>query len=433
MTVVEGSAERAAPLPSLGEPAGVDLSIVVLVVALAASQVLEIGVGLWSSPLSIDEIVLSFALVAALFRHLDAALPTWLCWFWFLELLAIGLPDPVQTFAPMLSTTVLFLCSVLIVDAFRRSPERVTTWFALAWCALASLSSLIALLQWVDIIPRVSFAGVSFQSKSRPTGLQEDANFAAYTFAVSYGFAQVVRQRRLRLIFGALAMAGIVATGSRMGLAILLVLILFGVTWSKSAVIWLRRAAAVTGVVVLALVLLALAAPREFESLYSGARLDDVTTFVQSFDADEIDGLDGYQDDSLTERAVLLNATVEAWADSPVLGTSPEDLRSSIAERTGVSKAAHNGFLERLAIGGVFGLASLLFVVRQAVLFRRFGRRGRIARSLTPIPRSLLIAGGLASIALNVSWWPALLFVGANNELVLRMSRSTVGPRKVGR
>jgi len=276
----------------------------------------------------------------------------------------------------------LLAAYLLFVTFYRSDPDRTITVLARAWLGVGVLSAIVVLAQSAGVLPSFAFPSGVLVIRDRPTGLQGDANIAALSlvFALApIGFTGL-SARTKAAGFGLIGLA-IVATLSRMGL-----LLFVGI----AVIHWVRLGYRSRWLAALATATLAglslifaihtpettVAAPIErFESL--GQTLDVVKS-------GEILHSHGLQTDSAAERILLATGAWQVWRSHPWLGVGTPHLASEIGTVTGVHKASHNGVLDRMAIGGLFGLLSVAVWAREGLIAgRRWNRQRRLITTQT--------------------------------------------------
>lgn len=372
---------------TLGSVAGV----VVSVQKLAGVVVLSVGALLlpklrWPRKVASFAVILVLSFLAApiLDGQNSASLPG--------DLFAVGLN--------FLAAMVVFsaLCEVT-------GPMRVV---GRVWLFAATATALTAIGQTVGWVPLVNVpegllaARVTETGLYRATGLKADPNFAAMTMVAGLAFTHIIQRRVWRVFVIVILFGGVFATFSRMGLFVALILLVVGQKRRATRAVDLRDVG--LGVLSLAAVSAALMVGyyllppvvRDYVDLRVQDAASSVAYLVTGVDASAVDS-------SGSERAELARGTLQIIAEHPIVGVGPNNLQALLYDEIGVQNAAHNTYLELLAIGGLVGCAAIVFYLASVVSSLRKLREANLSsidetRSL----RMFCLAAALMALVLTV-------------------------------
>ena len=311
------------------------------------------------------------------------------------------------------SNGALFVAFSALHEKLAQDPRRFLRALALSWIGLAALSSVVIVMQLAGILPQAAWVQGAVKVFPRPPGLQNDPNYAAYSIALAMMFLFLVRlSPRAKLALGGLLLIGAVGTDSRMGMVlILLVWIYFWLSgWGR-----LRAGVAMTR---LSLAMLALMGGVGGSLMSSSSnvellsRFENAAEMIETISFEELSRTRGYQTESSRERLLLAYAGLMVWQDNPWLGVGQDRVVDEIRRKVRVRKPSHNAYVDRLAIGGVGGIAYILFI---CYLLLRAGSLGeRCDPLLRDAGRVSLILIAVGSFFLNLSpWLPTCLISAA--------------------
>jgi O-antigen ligase len=123
------------------------------------------------------------------------------------------------------------------------------------------------------------------------------------------------------------------------------------------------------------------------------------------------------------QRANLSEAALEVFLDHWIVGVGANGVPAAIGRLTGTDGPAHNSYLETLALGGIFGLALLVYYVISVILLVRSGSRA-LKKSVPLEQKSLvrairlviiviaIVAGMLTLNYIALFWLPMILAIG---------------------
>lgn len=390
--------------------------VTVLAFFIAASQVIEVQLPFL--PMSIEEVgivlIALLLLVVGYSFRISALLLTLFCVEFACDALyAIVHGDVVRVFMALAANGALFVAFSALHEKLAQEPERFLNILAKSWIWLAALSSAIVIMEFVDLLPKAAMVQGAVKIFPRPPGLQNDPNYAAYSFAVALLFLFVVHMNpRWKLALGTLLFVATIGTDSRMGL--LLILIIWAYFWMSG---WkrIRISQVVTRLTLLVFLVLGgtgvslMSMTNNMELL---GRFQRAADMLETISLEQLSHTKGYQKESSRERLLLAYGGLEVWQDNFWTGVGQERVVDEVRRRVGVGKATHNGYVDRLAISGIAGLAYLALIAY--LLLRAGSLRDGCNPKLRDAARVTIVAIAIGSFFLNLSpWLPACLISAA--------------------
>lgn len=389
----------------------INLAIVPIVV----SQVCEFQLRFGTITLSIEEL---FVVVAAgmLLAYGQGLRTHWvLVGFASVEAASYTLYDLSQgnfggLLRPLISVTVLLIIYNSIFEAARKNFGSTLDRFARVWLIMAGASAAVVLLQYLGVLAEAALVKGEIKVFSRPTGLHNDPNFAAATFLVAIIFATRLKRGRYS-VSGAFLFA-ILLTESRMGLligllAILLHFALFLRLQTAKDYMRLSLASSTSAFLVLALLLPNFSGVTSSVSVLS--RMNDALQQVTAISLSDLERTRGYQSSSALERLMLAYGGVRVWQKNPFFGVGTQRVSEELHHVIGVRKATHNGYIDRMVVGGLGGVAYCLFIAFVLLILISHLSRSSAFRFLF-IWMSCIALG---MFFLSLSFWPLMCFVAA--------------------
>lgn len=402
--------------------------VVFLLFTVVLSQLMEVGLPI--PGLSVEEPLIVFATLACLaaglsFRFSWLVIAVAAVEFAVAALFKISVGNVGGLVVPIISIGVRVVAFSYLYDWFTREPERFLKHLCRFWVVLALISGTLAILQ-LFAIPPIAVVQGEIRFMSRSIGLQHDPNYAAYSFAIAAAMIRPLRWKR-ELALGAhlLLFIAVMATSSRMG--VILLLLVYAYRWSSG---WSR----IGGVEVIARVwvaAIALAGGLLLAGLWTN--LNDVGIFHRMSQAAETLGettitqlnrTRGQNVDSAFERMLLAYAGVRVWQDNFWVGVGPDRLQFEIWRRARVLKATHNGFVDRLAIGGVAGFGFIGLVLYCAIAPRFMRKASHGVADMRETADTYMLALVLGSFFLNLSIWLPATLIAATLALNAREKRA---------
>ena len=335
--------------------------VTLLAFFIAASQVIEVQLPLL--PLSIEElgIVLTALLLLAVgfpFRLSALLVILFAIEFTTDSIYAIAHGNIGRVIFALLSNGALFVAFSALHEKLVQDPPRFVRALALAWIGLAAVSSILIILQFIGVFPKVAMVQGAVKVFPRPPGLQNDPNYAAYSIAIAMLFLCVMRMKPGRKLFlGSVFLLATICTESRMG--IVLILIIWGYFWMSG---WssIRAGQVVTRVTLLLFIAfggvgVSLASANSNVQLLQ--RFERVAETLETISIEELSRSKGYQGESSRERLLLAYGGLMVWQENVWIGVGHARVVEEIRRIVRVGKATHNGYIDRLAIGGIQPLA----------------------------------------------------------------------------
>lgn len=227
---------------------------------------------------------------------------------------------------------------VLIANAVSYMPQRTLNGALLAWVVSAAFTVAVTIVTVRD--------SWSILFTSRVDAGFYNPNHAAYLFAVSATvacyLAIIARSRTARLLIIpilALLVLGVVMTGSRQGLLVLLI----GVAGVSTLLMKPQHTLIVVG----ALFVVVVTSQVDWDQFVIGRRITRLLAVL---------GGDHSAETSTVSRLQLITIGLRMVEDYPILGVGFDNFRSYV-ERYGFVRStyAHNNYIEVLASGGLLG------------------------------------------------------------------------------
>lgn len=392
--------------------------VVLLLFTVVLSQIMEVGLPILR--LSAEEPLIILATLGCLalglsFRFSWLVLAVAAVEFAVAGLFRLAHGDLGGLILPILSVGVRFVAFSYLYDWFLREPDRFLRQLCRFWVVLALISGTLAILQ-TFAIPPIAVVGGEVRIMTRSIGLQHDPNYAAFSYAIAAALIRPLNWRReFAIAAQALLLVAVLATASRMG--VILLLLVYAYRWSSG---WSR----IGGAEVIARVWIAavaLAGGLLLAGLWSNLnnvgifhRMSQAAETLGETTLEQLSQTRGLSTDSAFERMALAYAGVQVWQDNFWIGVGPDRLQFEIWRRVRVMKATHNGFIDRLAIGGAAGVVFVVLVLFCAVVPRFLrGVRG-VAAELRDIADIKILIFVLGSFFLNLSiWLPSMLLAVA--------------------
>ncbi len=289
--------------------------------------------------------------------------------------------------ATLIAITLNCFAIVVLVSALTPPTRNLLRLFAETWIFCSILTAVLAVGQLLGLIPLFGDAAASIEARQigtglvRGTGLKFDPNFAAMTLVVGLVFCHYLWSGRRRWIGVVVLVLGTAATLSRMGtlLALLILVLAAGPTVSlkRAPVRKLARiSAAATGVALAGFLIYQVFPPSV--RLYVDERIEDLRAAFLSL----VLGIQvpvassSVNEGSGAERADLNAAALRVFEDNWLVGVGANQVPDAISRLSGIDLPAHNTYLETLAVGGVLGLAVLVYYASAVTaLVRKTSRR----------------------------------------------------------
>ncbi|MFT3970667.1 MAG: O-antigen ligase family protein [Micropruina sp.] len=406
-----------------------------MVGAYVGSQFIDANVGMAGDfVLSVQKLVALFAI------PLGALLLRRFRWSMRIMLFALSLviafsAAPLLTAAPAASlgsdvlAVLMNALAALILSAALLDVASPVRTFGYIWLVGAVCTAVVALLQSIGWIPLVNVPDEMLSRRYtdfgmvRATGLKADPNFAAMMMVGGLAFTGLVANAKMRRLLAVLIVAGVAVTLSRMGIVVAAVVLIGSLAAEPAALARSARRtmAIVAGLGIASFTIYALL-PNSMQS-YIGERFGDLqSAVIQLVTGSSVADGNG----SGAERADLVLATLRVIADHPLSGVGPGNLEGMLYESIGVGKAAHNTYLELLAIGGLFAAVSLTLYFGYVI--SGLGRasellqedRNALASARMFVISVALMAGVLTIVYNSLLWLPL--------ALVCAMARSRAVP-----
>jgi O-antigen ligase len=311
-----------------------------------------------------------------------------------------------------------FVTAILLYTALTQYEEAFSLLGRL-WVAFAVVASVLAILQAMGFMPlwsvpedELGYRMVGAFGLYRGTGLKGDPNFQAFMLIFGAVFARFyVKKFQLAVIL--IIMLGILATFSRMGILVAILVLLAApmiqarISRQKSSAASIR---ALGSAVLLAVagVLTYVFAPQSVQ-LYLAERAGYILRAYHFLATGHPTNLD-----SAGQRIQLFTAGVDILPENFLFGLGAYGTPEAIKAVSGVAGYAHNAYLDMLLMGGLWGalvLASYFILLRHALIRSYHAQENKHRRSLIA---TLLLAFFLVGFFLDVShnsilWLPLVL------------------------
>jgi hypothetical protein len=308
-----------------------------------------------------------------------------------------------------------------------------TTWVAFSVC-----SSSLALLQAAGAIPLFNVPDEYLQTREaigvtglyRGVGLKYDPNFQALMLLIGLVFSQFYLSTH-RLMVSFIVFLGIIATFSRMGV-LLALMILAGAPAVRGYI----RGRSLSGVLVasgaalvllVTIVSLTIALGPTSVRVYVVERADEVYQLMMSLLSGDVSGLlaDG-QLGSAYERFYLATSALVLALENWTVGVGAYRGPSAIFDFSGIEKPAHNTYLEFFLIGGVWGILALLFyaafIIRRIWRLNRFGVLARDRCAFMLLVLTFVVIGFFISLTYNSLLWLPLVVAATLSFWLLKLN-----------
>jgi hypothetical protein len=336
----------------------------------------------------------------------------------------------------LLSIVLNCVAAVVVTSALASRAGDSLRFFASTWVILSAGTAILAVGQMLGLLPLVADAAANLDAREtasglvRGTGLKNDPNFAAMLLLVGLIFCYYTWRGRTRLLGVLVITLGVAATLSRMGVLIACAVLVLAAGPTISLKQAPGRKLARVGAAALAVLLAGLAAlflsPGAVR-LYLAERVDDLAATFQTLVLGAEPALAPGQVNigSGVERADLSRAALDVFLDHWIVGVGANDVPAAIGRLTGMPAPAHNTYVETLAVGGIFGLALLVYYATCVVRLVRTGfRRDREnsvhsleRQSVLRATRLVIIVVALMAVVLTFDyiaffWLPIILAIG---------------------
>lgn len=317
------------------------------------------------------------------------------------------------------SVVLIGLAGAVVLFTALESDARALGWLASTWIAFAVVTAILAIAQAFGLVSMVTpgkellggrevMPGVSLY---RGVGLKEDPNFQALMLCIGLLFSHFRQRRRTRTCTSALLALGVVATFSRMGLLLALLILIAAPVARASADD--RIVATVRGLAAVAVVGIGLALFVRFVSPATGTYLEDrftdVVTTYEMVLGEDVPRSSPAPPSSARARLILAVGAMDLGARNWGRGIGAFRTEAELQKTTGLSNVSHNTYLELFVIGGVWGL---LCVGWYAFLLLRGLRTGdrQHARFIACLALVFGFTGLFLSLTYNsIIWLPVVL------------------------
>lgn len=302
-----------------------------------------------------------------------------------------------------LSTLLAFVGALALYTALSSGSDGIAI-LGRVWMRWSVITSAMAALQSTGFLPLYNVPAEALYLREaaggfyRGVGLKADPNFQAFMLAIGAAFAvSQVRRSTARLALLGAILLGLLATFSRMGLVLFVLVIIAGKGMLRRAnrrrPAWVSHAAGLSAAVVVLFLALRLLIPeRGTLSEYYTQRFGDVIAAARDFSTI---ARGQYESTSVAtsavSRALLLVAAAHVFLANPWLGIGALRSPDVLYSETGFVNVAHNTYLEIAMTGGVVGLL-FLFVFFVPILQVRYHLR-RVDGQTPENHRSLSTAG----------------------------------------
>ncbi|MEO0680662.1 MAG: O-antigen ligase family protein [Pseudomonadota bacterium] len=392
--------------------------VAILLFTVVLSQLVEIGLPFGG--LSLEEPLIVLATLACLaaglsFRFSWIVLAVAVTEFAVAALYKISIGNFNGLIVPILSIGVRFVAFSYLYDWFVRDPQRFVRLLCVFWVRLAVISGLLASLQMVGL-PAVGIVDGQFILHDRSVGLQYDPNYASFSFAIAAALIKPLNwQREFVWATHLLLLVATLATASRMG--VILLMLVYAYRWSSG---W-GRVGGVEAVARIWVAAVALAGALFVAGIWSNLneigifhRMSQAATTLGETSLSQLSQTRGQSVDSAFERMALAYTGIRVWQDNFWVGIGPERLHVEIWRRVRIFKATHNGYIDRLAIGGVAGFGFIALTLFCALAPRVMRTMRGWSAELREVADFYMLAVILGSVFLNLSiWLPATLIAAA--------------------
>ena len=316
-----------------------------------------------------------------------------------------------------------FVTAILLYTALTQY-EEAFSFLGRLWVAFAVVASILTILQAAGLVPLWAVAEDNLHymmagSLYRGTGLKADPNFQAFMLVFGVVFARFYI-KKFWLPATLIIMLGILATFSRMGIVVA-ILVLLATPIIQARISRQERAVAITvfgSAVVLSVtgITTYVLAPQSVQ-LYLAERVGYVPRvyhFLATSNPTNLATGNPTNLDSAWQRIQLFTAGVDILPENFLFGLGAYRTPEAIKVVSGVANYAHNAYLDMLLMGGLWGalvLASYFILLRYALVRSYHAQENKYRRSLIA---TLLLAFFLVGFFLDIShnsilWLPLVL------------------------
>jgi hypothetical protein len=285
--------------------------------------------------------------------------------------------------------------------------------FSNTWIAFTLITSVLSVLQALGLIPLFNVPEEHLQMRLttegyfRGVGLKFDPNFQSFMLALGLSLiVGKVANPLLKLCFSLITFAGILATYSRMGIFLAIIVVIAKYTVKiKNILMILPFLLIFLGAVIFARGWV----PLDVQDYFT-QRFSDISKSISILLTGNLPN--GVLSSGMA-RAVLLRSSVELIKEHWFVGVGAYQTNEILFEYSGIKNVAHNTYLEFILIGGLSGFFALLFY--GYIILRGFRKRIPIIFSVnkeTMILFTIVFLGGamFLSITYNSILWLPLIF-----------------------
>lgn len=330
------------------------------------------------------------------------------------------------------SVVLIGLAGAVVLFTALESDPRALGWLASTWIAFAAATAVVAILQAFGLVPmftpgkellggREVMPGVSLY---RGVGLKEDPNFQSLMLCIGLVFSQFRQRKGMRTCTSALLALGVVATFSRMGL-LLAVLILAAAPIARASSRG-RIVASVRSLATVAMVGIGLALFVRFVSPATGTYLEnrfgDVVTTYEMVLGEDVPRSSPAPPSSARARLLLAVGAIDLGARNWGRGIGAFRTEAELRKTTGLSNVSHNTYLELFVIGGVWGLLCVVWYAHLLLRGLRSGEHRAGGHQHARLIACFLLVFGFTGFFLSLTynsiiWLPVVLALAGPTPL----------------
>lgn len=274
---------------------------------------------------------------------------------------------PPEALSAAASVVFGFWGAVILYTALTQN-ERNIELLAKVWIIFSVITSIVTVLQALGKVPLMTVPGdyldrrIALGGLYRGVGLKFDPNFQALMLVIGLVFTQYFT-RSGQLYITVVILLGIVATFSRMGLLLGVMIVLF----TPFLKILLQRQSfgkallrLFTNAVIISLgtIIVYMFGPQEIPE-YLLQRVQDIAVAITTIGSDHA-SIGGGHLTSAETRLIVANTAWRLALENWTFGVGAYRSDSAIFAASGIMNVAHNTYLELFLIGGVWGIVAML-------------------------------------------------------------------------
>jgi hypothetical protein len=446
------------------------VAAICIIITLVVAQFVEINIfSIGNIPISLQKITAMLVLPIGLLiiRHLEIKKELIILMILYVLTCCLRywiMGEPGATVDILLLALGYFISALALYTVISDSPEMFFD-FEKAWIVCAIISAVVTILQSMGIVhlflvPDSALSSrVAFDSIYRGIGFKNDPNFQAMVLLIGFAFFRVYynRNKIVVAIVNVLLIGGIVATMSRMGwLVCMIISLITPILNTATKPIKLMNIAKNAFVIVLIMLYVNYGAPTDFKQFVLQRGTDvtaslstenqhntDVTASLSTENQHNTDVTAALSKENQQNTAVTVSSSNENYhmssADTRLLvartalklipayfltGVGAFNTDKVIGEMSGYGGVAHNTYLEFSLMGGIWGIAFLILYF--IITFKSIRGSTMMDSDLLTMQRSAVIlaivfmlCACLLSISFNFILWIPVTIALSYHRLLL--------------